>query len=104
MWVILVAISLGYLWFDNEATHKGIPIVSALVTVCAICFALIKVRIIIGEFMEVRAAPSFSAPSYRFVGRTHGRRHARGVPRWKGSRLAVSVELVTVCYSRVGGE
>jgi hypothetical protein len=56
-WSILVAISLAYLWFDHEATHEGLPSASTLVTVVAICFALIKVRIIMREFMEVRSAP-----------------------------------------------
>ena len=35
----------------------GFPTASTVVTVGAICFALIKVRIIMREFMEVRAAP-----------------------------------------------
>jgi len=57
VWLILVSISLGYLWIDHAATHKGVPTASTVVTVSAICFALIKVRIIMREFMEVRAAP-----------------------------------------------
>jgi hypothetical protein len=57
VWLILVAISLGYLWIDHVATRLGIPTASTVVTVLAICFALIKVRIIIREFMEVRNAP-----------------------------------------------
>jgi Prokaryotic Cytochrome C oxidase subunit IV len=56
-WLILVAISLGYLWIDHVATHRGIPTASTVVTVFAICFALIKVRIIMREFMDVRDAP-----------------------------------------------
>jgi len=56
-WLILVAISLVYLWIDHSATHRGIPTASTVVTVVAICFALIKVRIIMREFMEVRGAP-----------------------------------------------
>jgi hypothetical protein len=56
-WLILVAISLVYLWIDHSATHQGIPTASTVVTVVAICFALIKVRIIMREFMEVRGAP-----------------------------------------------
>jgi hypothetical protein len=57
VWVILVAISLGYLWIDHVATHQGVPSASTVVTVLAICLALIKVRIIMREFMEVRNAP-----------------------------------------------
>jgi len=56
-WLILVAISLVYLWIDHSATHRGIPTASTVVTVVAICFALVKVRIIMREFMEVRSAP-----------------------------------------------
>ena len=57
VWLILVAISLVYLWIDGSATHQGNPTASTVVTVVAICFALIKVRIILREFMEVRGAP-----------------------------------------------
>jgi hypothetical protein len=57
VWLILVAISLAYLWIDHVATRQGIPIASRVVTVFAICFALIKVRIIMRQFMEVRRAP-----------------------------------------------
>jgi len=57
VWLILVAISLVYLWIDHSATHQGIPTASTVVTMVAICFALIKVRIIMREFMEVRGAP-----------------------------------------------
>ncbi len=56
-WLILVAISLAYLWIDHAATHQGVPSASTVVTVGAICFALIKVRIIMREFMEARTAP-----------------------------------------------
>ena len=38
---------------------KVFPTASAVVTVGAICLALIKVRIIMREFMEVRSAPRF---------------------------------------------
>ncbi len=57
VWLILVAISLVYLWIDHSATHQGIPTASTVVSVVAICFALVKVRIIMREFMEVRSAP-----------------------------------------------
>ena len=58
-WLVLVAIALAYLWIDHEASHGGTPTANAAVTVAAICFALIKVRIIMREFMEVRSAPRF---------------------------------------------
>ena len=63
VWLILVAISLGYLWIDHVATHQGVPTASTVVTVLAICLALIKVRIIMREFMEVRNAPRCFAVS-----------------------------------------
>ncbi len=71
-WSILVAISLAYLWFDHEATHQGLPSASTVVTVVAICFALIKVRIIMREFMEVRNGAAGAAPHHRLLGRAHG--------------------------------
>lgn len=55
-WLILVGITLSYLWLDHSAGH-GVPSASTVVTVGAICLALIKVRIIMREFMEVRGAP-----------------------------------------------
>ena len=57
VWLILVGITTSYLWIDHEATHSGVPTASAVITVAAICLALIKVRIIMREFMEVRGAP-----------------------------------------------
>ena len=59
VWLILVAISLAYLWIDHAAIAWRIPTASTVVTVAAICLALIKVRIIMREFMEVRGAPRF---------------------------------------------
>ncbi len=56
-WLLLVAISLLYLWIDQAATQRGLPTANTVVTVGAICFALIKVRIIMREFMAVRTAP-----------------------------------------------
>jgi hypothetical protein len=57
VWMILVVISLSYLLIDHTASHRGFPTASTAVTVVAICFALLKVRIIMREFMEVRGAP-----------------------------------------------
>jgi hypothetical protein len=57
VWLVLVAISLTYLVIDHSATQGGIPTASTVVTVGVICFALVKVRIIMREFMEVRTAP-----------------------------------------------
>jgi hypothetical protein len=56
-WLILVGITVSYLWIDHAAGRDGVPSASTVVTVGAICLALIKVRIIMREFMEVRGAP-----------------------------------------------
>jgi len=57
VWLILVAISLAYLWIDHTAMRGALPTASTAVTVAAIVLALVKVRIIMREFMEVRSAP-----------------------------------------------
>ena len=59
VWLILVAISLTYLWIDHTAMQGALPSASAAVTIAAICLALVKVRIIMREFMEVRSASHF---------------------------------------------
>ncbi len=56
-WLVLVAITLIYLWIDNAADANGVLLASTGVTVVAICLALVKVRIIMREFMDVRHAP-----------------------------------------------
>jgi hypothetical protein len=58
-WFVLVAITLLYLWIDHSVDKSGVLLASTGVTVAAICLALIKVRIIMREFMEVRNAPRF---------------------------------------------
>lgn len=55
VWVILAALTLAYLWIDHSA--GGLLKSSAVVTSSVIVIALIKVRIIFREFMEVRDAP-----------------------------------------------
>ena len=57
VWLVLVAITLTYRWIDHSADHGGVAVPSTLVSVTAICLALVKVRIIMREFMEVRNAP-----------------------------------------------
>ena len=56
-WLVLAGLTLGYLWIDRTADHGGSPVPSAAVTVAAILIALVKVRIIFREFMDVRHAP-----------------------------------------------
>jgi len=56
-WLVLVAITLIYLWMDNTADKSGVLVASTAVTVLAIAFALVKFQIIVREFMDVRHAP-----------------------------------------------
>ena len=55
VWVILAALTLAYLWIDRSV-DGGLQ-ASAVVTSSVIVIALVKVRIIFREFMEVRDAP-----------------------------------------------
>ena len=57
VWLILVGITVSYLLIDHSATKHGRATASTVITVAAICLALIKVRVIMREFMEVRGAP-----------------------------------------------
>jgi hypothetical protein len=57
VWVLLSSMTLGYLWLDHSADRNGSLLASTAVTVSVIMIALIKVRIIFREFMEVRQAP-----------------------------------------------
>ena len=56
-WLVLVAITLIYLWIDHSADTSGVLVASTAVTVFAIVLALVKFRIILREFMDVRHAP-----------------------------------------------
>jgi hypothetical protein len=55
VWLILASLTLTYLWIDQSA--NGSLRSSEIVTSSVIVIALIKVRIIFLEFMEVRQAP-----------------------------------------------
>lgn len=57
VWLVLTAITLLYFWIDHSANSNGALTASIAVTVSAICLALLKVRIIMRQFMEVRDAP-----------------------------------------------
>jgi hypothetical protein len=57
VWLILTMMTLAYVWIDQTADEDGTLRASTVVTVSAIVIALIKVRIIFREFMEVRHAP-----------------------------------------------
>ncbi|MCV7377772.1 cytochrome C oxidase subunit IV family protein [Mycobacterium alsense] len=56
VWAVLAALTLAYLWIDHAADGSLRP--SAVVTSSVIVIAVIKVRIIFREFMEVRQAPA----------------------------------------------
>jgi hypothetical protein len=55
VWIVLASLTLTYLVIDHSADGSLRP--STLVTSSVIVIALIKVRIIFREFMEVRQAP-----------------------------------------------
>jgi hypothetical protein len=57
VWAILASMTLVYVWLDHSVDQSGTLNASTVVTVSAIVIALIKVRIIFREFMEVRHAP-----------------------------------------------
>ena len=57
VWLILSSMTLVYVWMDQAVDENGTLRASTVVTVSAIVIALIKVRIIFREFMEVRHAP-----------------------------------------------
>jgi hypothetical protein len=55
VWVLLASLTLAYLWIDHSVDRPDTA--SAIVTSSVIVIALVKVRIIFREFMEVRQAP-----------------------------------------------
>ncbi|MCT7662193.1 cytochrome C oxidase subunit IV family protein [Mycobacterium deserti] len=59
VWMILSAMTVVYVWLDHSADQDGTLRASTVVTVSAIVIALIKVRIIFREFMEVNHAPAW---------------------------------------------
>jgi Prokaryotic Cytochrome C oxidase subunit IV len=58
VWLVLSLMTFAYIWLDDRADDDGILRASTVVTVSAIVIALVKVRIIFREFMEVRHAPA----------------------------------------------
>jgi Prokaryotic Cytochrome C oxidase subunit IV len=56
VWLVLSTMTLAYVWLDRSADDDGVLKASTIVTVSAIVIALVKVRIIFREFMEVRHA------------------------------------------------
>jgi Prokaryotic Cytochrome C oxidase subunit IV len=56
VWLVLASLTLAYLWIDHSL--GGTLRASAVATSSVIVIALVKVRIIFREFMEVRRAPA----------------------------------------------
>ena len=73
VWLILTSMTLAYIWIDHTADQNGTLRASTVVTVSAIVIALIKVRIIFREFMEVRHAPPLLCRLTDGVGCSHRR-------------------------------
>jgi hypothetical protein len=57
-WFAVVAITVMYLWIDHTADDGSVAVSSKGVTVSAIVLALVKYRIVLREFMDVRHAPA----------------------------------------------
>jgi hypothetical protein len=58
VWLVLSLMTFAYIWLADRADDDGLLRASTAVTVGAIVIALMKVRIIFREFMEVRHAPA----------------------------------------------
>jgi hypothetical protein len=56
-WLVTVGITLIYLLVDQVVDEHGVLRSSVAVSVAAIVLALVKLRIILREFMDVRHAP-----------------------------------------------
>jgi hypothetical protein len=56
-WLVAVAITLIYLAIDGSTDEHGVLHASTVASVSAIGLALVKLRIILREFMGVRHAP-----------------------------------------------
>ena len=56
VWVVLASLTFTYLWIDHSG--GGSLKANVVVTSSVIVIALVKVRIIFREFMEVRQAPA----------------------------------------------
>ena len=57
VWVVLVVFTLIYVVIDRTVDDRGVLGASTFATIAAMSLALIKVRIILREFMDVRHAP-----------------------------------------------
>ena len=57
VWIVLVGITSIYLMIDHSTNTRGLAAASVTVTVSAIVLALVKFRLIMREFMDVRHSP-----------------------------------------------
>ena len=57
VWLALSSITIVYLWVNSLDREGGLE-PSAAITASAIAMALVKVRIVFREFMEVKHAPA----------------------------------------------
>lgn len=55
--VVVVAVTLVYLVIDDATDDHGVVRASTVASLAAIGLALVKLRIIVREFMDVRHAP-----------------------------------------------
>ena len=56
-WLVVVAITLVYLMIERLAGGDGVLVASAGSSIGALVLVLVKLRIIMREFMDVRHAP-----------------------------------------------
>lgn len=57
-WLVLVAITIGS-WWLAPAHSSGVASASVAVTCVVLALAVVKARLIIRQFMEVRTAPGW---------------------------------------------
>lgn len=61
VWLLLSGLTLIYIWINHRADQDSVPEASTAVTVVTVAIALVKLRFIFREFMEVRHAPPLLA-------------------------------------------
>ena len=61
-WLVLIAVTLGVLYFDVAQSQQGTQ--SRLAGIALLAIAYFKVRIVLLEFMELKHAPWFLRLSY----------------------------------------
>ncbi|MGO9027105.1 MAG: cytochrome C oxidase subunit IV family protein [Acidimicrobiales bacterium] len=59
VWVILSTITIVASWLGRTTRVDGHYVASTTVTICILVIALVKCRLVIRTFMEVRTAPTW---------------------------------------------